>query len=259
MGKQSGQALLIVVLTMVVALTVGLSVVSRSITNVRISTSEEESQRAFSAAEAGVEELLKSGAASAADTLPNQAIYNARAIAVSSPTEFLVPGTANKDEAVQVWLSNYPDYASPYSGQITIYWGDPAEICNNVAAIEAIILSGSTTSPTINRYLLDPCSRGNNFTLVSGGAGAVQGVNFGHSYLISVTNGLIMRMIPLYKSTNIAVKGNVVLPSQGKDIESTGEFTSAGQKVVRKIRVFQSHPSLPSIFDHAIFSGTSLP
>ena len=58
MGER-GQALLIVLLVMTVALTVGLSVATRTIVNVRITTQEEQSQRAFSAAEAGIEETLR--------------------------------------------------------------------------------------------------------------------------------------------------------------------------------------------------------
>ena len=60
--SQKGQALLIVVLAMVVALTVGLSVVSRSITNLKNSQQEIDSQKALSAAEAGVELAIKNGA-----------------------------------------------------------------------------------------------------------------------------------------------------------------------------------------------------
>src|SRR5690242_8662448 len=58
---EAGQALLIVVLVMVIALTVGLSLASRSITNLRNSTDEANSQAAFSAAEAGVEQAVKLG------------------------------------------------------------------------------------------------------------------------------------------------------------------------------------------------------
>src|SRR3972149_5804868 len=56
--NQSGQALLLVFLVMAVMLTLVLSVASRSVTEVLITTSEEDSLRAFSAAEAGIEEAL---------------------------------------------------------------------------------------------------------------------------------------------------------------------------------------------------------
>ena len=56
--SQSGQALLIVLLSMAVILTVVLSFASKSITEVSITSYEEDALRAFSAAEAGVEKAL---------------------------------------------------------------------------------------------------------------------------------------------------------------------------------------------------------
>ncbi|MDP2632311.1 MAG: hypothetical protein Q8P25_01150, partial [Candidatus Curtissbacteria bacterium] len=58
MKRRSGQILILVLLVVVVALAVGLSVASRNITNIRTSTQTEQSQRAFSAAEGGVEDVL---------------------------------------------------------------------------------------------------------------------------------------------------------------------------------------------------------
>ena len=55
---QSGQALLIVLLGMAVVLTMVLSVVSRSVTDIQLTTRDDEALRAFSAAEAGVEQAL---------------------------------------------------------------------------------------------------------------------------------------------------------------------------------------------------------
>lgn len=56
--RQAGQALLIVLLSMAVVLTIVLSVFSNSVTDIAVTTSEAESLRAFSAAEAGVEKAL---------------------------------------------------------------------------------------------------------------------------------------------------------------------------------------------------------
>lgn len=56
--NQSGQALLIVLLVMAVVLTVALSSVSRSVSDISTSEIEEDSSRAFSAAEAGIEQAL---------------------------------------------------------------------------------------------------------------------------------------------------------------------------------------------------------
>ena len=50
---ESGQALLLVLLGMAVVLTIVLSILSRSVTDIAVTSREEEALRAFSAAEAG--------------------------------------------------------------------------------------------------------------------------------------------------------------------------------------------------------------
>ena len=56
--KDTGQIIIILLLVMVVALAIGLSVVGRSINDISTSTNTENSSRAFSAAEAGIEKIL---------------------------------------------------------------------------------------------------------------------------------------------------------------------------------------------------------
>lgn len=57
--SRPGQAALIVTLVVIVGLTVAVAVISRSVTDVGVSTQEEEKARSFSAAEAGVEDALR--------------------------------------------------------------------------------------------------------------------------------------------------------------------------------------------------------
>lgn len=262
--RESGQALLIVVLTMIVALTVGLSVVSRTITTIKTSTAEDESSRAFAAAEAGIEEALKSGVSIGSNlspqTLPNNAKYFSTITASGVSTEYVVPSPILKDDVIQIWLSNYPDFSGKYSGTLTLHWGDPGGSCNDVPALEVIIFSGADiTNPSLTRYALDPCSRGNNFTLASGGGGTVGGVSFRNSYTLpAITNGIIARIVSRYKTAKIAAVGTTPLPSQGQEVTSTGIVSSGEQEIVRKVRVFRSFPSLPGLFDWALFSGTNL-
>jgi hypothetical protein len=56
--KESGQALLIILLVMSIVLTVVLSIIARSVTDIGISKYQDSSIRAFSAAEAGVERAI---------------------------------------------------------------------------------------------------------------------------------------------------------------------------------------------------------
>ena len=55
---KSGQALLVVLLMLGVALTIGISIASRSTTEVEISTTQQEAARALEAAETGIEKAL---------------------------------------------------------------------------------------------------------------------------------------------------------------------------------------------------------
>ncbi|KKT82379.1 MAG: hypothetical protein UW79_C0007G0001, partial [Candidatus Yanofskybacteria bacterium GW2011_GWA2_44_9] len=58
MKRGQGQVIIILLLVVVIALGVGLTVVGRSITEISTSTKTEDSTRAFSAAEAGIERAL---------------------------------------------------------------------------------------------------------------------------------------------------------------------------------------------------------
>lgn len=277
--SDSGQALLIVVLVMVVSLTIGLSVVSRSITNLRITKEEEQSQRAFSAAEAGVEQALKTGVDIADQKLENDAtIKEVKVTSVGGVSTFLLNGgnVVPKDEGSDVWLSDNPGYGNPKSPEhFSIYWGSESDDCTTSApaAIEAVLISGNKNNPSSTRYAFDPCSRGNNFTPIP--AADIGSFDIGGKTLkyrtpiqandrIKVNNGLILRIIPLYANTVVGIDtcnpsgncndddgNNNILPLQAKKIESTGTSGTT----TRKITVFQGFPKLPSqFFQYILFA-----
>jgi hypothetical protein len=263
-----GQMLLIVVLVMVVILTVGLSAATRTITNIRVSTDEEDSERAFSAAEAGLEQALGRNIG-VSGTLDNTSNYNTT-IAQLSGVEFLLNNNLPilKDEAVDIWLSTYPSYTVPYyTGNMTIYWGAASDACNTLesnntmAALDIVVITGSTANPVATHYPVDPCPQrrnDNNFGNAVMGGGNVSGKNYAYRTTINVTNGLIARIIPLYSATPIGVKGCNsggggcnALPSQGTVIQSTGTSENAQRKIVN----FQSYPKLPpEIFPFVLFA-----
>lgn len=268
---QTGQALLIVVLIMVVGLTVGLSLAARSITNLRITTEEENSQRAFSAAEAGIERVLKTGSGISGVQLGNNATIENATILSSSSTEFLFNGgnPVPQDIGADLWLSDYSDnpsaiYLNPYplgggTRNIRFYWGISSIRCA-VPALEIIIISGNLSTPLATRYAYDVCGgrRGqNNFSSGVDIGGTVLGTTFFfRTQDIPITRGRIAKVIPLYGDTKIAVTvgGPPPLPSlppQGKMIESTG----VSGDTTRKISVFQGFPSIPTeLFAYVLFS-----
>lgn len=255
--------LLVVVLTMIVALTVGLSVAARTITNLKISKQNEESQRAFQAAEAGVEQSLQSSQGTSSLQFSNNAKYTTNAT-ISQGASFLLNGgdKVDQDTGIDVWLSTYPDFSNPVSGNITFYWTtsnqtscDTSGGASVVPALEIVVLSGSKISPTLTKYFYDACAnrRANNFASTPGSGGALDGETFASAVTITVSNGIIVRVVPIYNSGKMGVAGagGLVLPSQGTVVESVG---TSGE-TVRKVKYFSSHPQIPlEIFPYSIIS-----
>lgn len=241
--NQRGQALLIVVLVMVVSLTVALSVVSRSITNLRISADEESSQRAFSAAEAGIEKALSGvcplGNCSGDFNADNKTAFNTIISFVEGKKAFFLnngnPESVDinnlnavaKDDGADVWLVDHSsDESINFSSgwhvfgtdeRITVYWNavTASETCgkiNPTPAIEIIAVLGSNIYPKITRYGFDPCNSSrrteNKFTS-PGLGGIVLGKTFNYSATIPIPRltGITIRVIPLYADAVIAVKG----------------------------------------------------
>ena len=274
--SQKGQALLIVVLVMVVALTVTLSLVSRSVVDLKTSTDQADSQRAIAAAEAGAEQAIKANTNipnvpignGSTNNLDNTA-YKATITQVAGSAPFLVNGgnLINKDEGAYIWLST-PTYNSsnsfsdPWSGKVTINWGEDNSIACNNAALEITVLSGTKLVPVLTRYAFDPCSdrvtnavSGNHFTLVSASAKTTVGTkSFYYQTIISITNGFLVNVNPIYHSAYIGVKGSVALPVQGSIITSSGS-SRGSSSVIRKITVFQGYPQQPAeLFPYSILS-----
>lgn len=267
---ESGQILLIVTLTMVVALTVGLSIVSRVITNLKTSKQNEESQRAFQAAQAGIEKALRSNTDIATTQFSNNTAtqFSAKVNKTTSAYIKLNAGDpVSQDLGIDVLLSQNQDFTGTlYTGTMMLYWGDPVSQTNcasgsgfsSVPAIEVIILSGLKSDPSLSKYFYDGCLRGNGATAVTPGTYSV--VSLGESYrfnatLPAVTSGLLMKVVPVYNSTKVAlVSGNGIgqaFSNQGTTIISTGQSGDT----TRKFQYFSAYPQTPpEIFQYAIMA-----
>jgi hypothetical protein len=283
-NSQKGQMLLIVVLVMVVALSVGLSIASRSITNLRITSEQANSQKAFTAAESGIEEAIKihppgsaisNGPVIANEDLGNNANISQVDIQEISNTADILINNGNflgQDDGADIWLTTYNSdpaklYLPPYwSGNLTIYWGSSADVCsatasqNTQSAIELIVMSGTRTAPQLNRYGFDACTsparqQTNHFTLASVGTYTLSTTDgtktFHYSATVpAITNGLIARIIPLYAGTKIWVHATTPFPSQGRIVTATG----TSDTTTRKVSYFQGYETLPSEFFYSVFS-----
>lgn len=258
--NQKGQALLIIVLVMVVALTVGLSVASRTIINLRNTQEQVSSQKALSAAEAGVQQALKNSA-NVAGNFAGNTTYNTTIGQVLGTSPFLLNGGnfLPKNDAIYVWITPYSTisanlWQTPWNGNLTLYWGDTSGECNN-AAIEVAVISGDRSNPVLTRYAFDPCParRGNNnFQAATAGLTTIAGKGLSYRSVISITNGLLVRVNPIYSSSYVGAGGSVALPPQGSIITSTGISDSTTQ---RKVTVYQGYPEIPAeVFPYTLFS-----
>lgn len=266
--NQKGQSLLIVVLVMVVALTVGLAVVARSIVNLKNSQQEVGSQQALSAAEAGVEQSIKSGVGIDTGTFSTSTTYKTVVNQVSGATDFLLNGNnkVSQDDAMYIWLTPYSPsdqsqlFQTTWSGNLNIYWGNDANACNN-AALEIAVVWNTKANPKVTRYTYDLCSARvlkNHFTQATSANKSISGIMLlnSNNTTIPVTNGFLVRVVPLYADSYIGVSSinadpNKSLPTQGSIITSTG---TTGNNIQRKLDVFQGYPEIPAeLFPFSLF------
>jgi len=255
--RNSGQALLVILLIMAVALTIGLAVTSRTVTDVEISGKTEEAARAFSAAEAGIEEALV-GIGTGTFTNPPDfgegVSYTSEKSDLGVGTEFVFPEVA-VGEIKTLYLANYgtggtltPSYAG---GSIDLCWE------NVEAAIEATLYYDSG-GYKVARYAVDAkVDRDPDNYFEEPDSGGCAGLTYKKTLVFP--DGVIplfLRVRVLYVSTRVGVSAAAgsALPAQGVKIVSTG---LAGTST-RKVEVIRMHPAPPGIFDFLLYSESDL-
>jgi hypothetical protein len=276
-----GQALLLILLIITVVTTVGLSTVSRSVSDISISTKQEESLRAFSAAEAGVEELLisnethKEEVVDSTPDLPGEASYNADVAGFpESSSEYLYPLDVAMGDTATIWFVSHDDNGNILScspsncfrgSRVELHWGIPG---TDPSAVEVSLLYTSSGGRySISRVAYDPRSRICSGCSPSSSKHTFAGESFSYRQRIDLRSDMgtrssdtpiLLKVRMLYNSDSdqrLAVNAiGGTLPAQGKKIESTGSSGDSN----RKIRVFELYPDIPSIFDSAVFSATGI-
>jgi hypothetical protein len=273
--KSSGQAVLLVILGMAVVLTIVLSVVSRTVTDVSISEVEENSSKAFSAAEAGIERLLIGETNISGEQLGNNAlIESAQALPLGEGLDhFDFTDTYNNGDVANIWFVSHTDDGK------NLTCSPPTKPCfggnsfkllwNEDAAIEVSVYydpTGNSLSSTpsfsgvrVKRFAFDPNSsrRGNNnFSATDIGED-----DYSHSSgdisLSGLTNPLFARVRFLYESSfgfGVKVPSGTTLPSQGRLLISRGSAEGA----TRQVEVHDYYRSPVGIFEAGLVSPGSL-
>jgi len=289
--RSDGQALVLVLLFLAVVLTLVLYILSRTVTGLAISTGNEDSVRAFSAAEAGIERGLVVGQSYTDPTLN----YTSSVTDVAEgSTNYVYPLSLSSGDSATIWFvahdpsNNYALICSAskpcFTGKtVRVCWGNPGTP-NSVSTTPAVEFSifyestpGSLSTIRIARVALDPFAGRtppNNFSSPDAGTCTIGGESFEFKKTINLStlgiavgsyntqNGLQFGRLRILYNTDIAQKvgfdvnyaGNTLLPSQGSQIDSTG---TAGVSN-RRLSVFQGWPEPPFVFDFAIYSSTGL-
>ena len=275
-----GQIVLITLLVLAIATTVALSLISRTTNDASITRDVEESSRAFSAAEAGIEEALQSASGTnGAVTLAAGVTYSVNVSTMSGALGlYELPKKTLQGNTETIWLVNHdqstgsiietPTYTAP---SISVCWSKKSS--TEVPALIATLLYKKSGVYKTVKTVYDPDSvsrsPSNNFSgsFTAGGCGGTTGTDYKATItfsslnlsepIVPTTDTLIaLRLRPAYYDTKLFVDaGAEVLPAQGYVIESTGT-TVGGTN--RKIIVYQQYRSPSTIFDAALYSEGAL-
>lgn len=295
--KSGGQALVLVLLSLAVVLTLVLFILSRSITDIAVSSRQEESVRAFSAAEAGIERSLVVGVGSSQDI--GDANYTSLVSSYAEDSsDFVYPINLAPGDTFTTWLSAhdadgnmlcdayhacFSSTAAATSTFLKVCWGQPGT-SNSADTTPAVELSvfyettpGNAATTRIGRVTADPYSSrasGTGFDVATTSACDVSGVSYAFQKTVTYSDlgipssafgtegGLKFIRTRMFYNSDVNQPIAITVNFAGNStLPSQGQsITSTGVsgESNRKIDVFQGWPEVPSAFDYAIYSSSGL-
>ena len=285
-SAQKGQALVIILLVLAVASTIGISLASRSVTDISITNKERESARAFSAAEAGIEEILIGGSISG--TLGGGEKFDVTLGVTGNSTDYLWPDNISAGDTVGLWLIGHGtgvtvvcDATHPcFTGSsIKVCWGEPGSPSDQAqtpaiyTSIIYLTTPGNYSTARVARITSDPNSArraSNNFSGPPDFSCAIGGKSFAWGQTIdfaslgipasvyNTVNGLQTARVRMVYNTSVphpvGFQAATAFPIQGIKLISTGTAESS----TRKIELFNTFAAFPPIFDFGVFPGGAI-
>lgn len=256
-NKQTGQVAIIILLLMVVLLTVGLSLASRTTQDLFLSQQESESARVFNAAEVGIEDALTQDFSSITGTvqLPDTNIVPDVTTETTITPENSVSTQIVEGAALEVNLAGY-------TGNMTINWGQENATCNTdvtnpgVASLLVSIYYEDAGTTKVIHEALTPCDRNPPDDFFT--AGITDGEPGYHSqYTIDPpANPHFARVRAVYDGTTLKVDGSGSFPVQSFVIRASAT-TDVGEES-RTVAVDRSLSGAPAIMDFAVYSGQDI-
>ncbi len=277
---QKGQVLAVVLLILGVVATVALSVASRSVTEIRVSTTQDESSRALEAAEIGLERYIGDLSIPApghkVDVPDINAGYYIPSVDTGGGEKFYkVP---YKLVAGDVATIDMPGCTGPACSQLDVCWGDVASAQDPKIEVSFfyVMQDGANLGRmAVRRIGFDHAGLYSGF--LSGGINHTDDCNTGEDLKYRTRIGLMndnpgnvdlglgvnkllfvrIRMLgngSTPEPISVLITGGSNIPTQGGEIVAVGESGESVQKVRANVQLWD----LPPMFDSAMFSGTSL-
>lgn len=296
--NQAGQALLIVLLSMAVVLTIVLSIISYSVTDIAVTTQESEALRAFSAAEAGVEKALV--ALTAQSGTFGLDSFDAQVSSVAEGTQsFNYPLEVSGGDSANLWFVSHDASDNPSCSDVTkpcftgsrmrVCWGEEGSSAS-LATTPAIELSiyyssppvagGSYSGMRIGRATYDPNSsrRGSNsFASPDSTAGCtIDGRSYAFMKLVDfpglgipaasygARNGLQFAHVRFLYNTDpesIGFDFSNIAGSGNTTLPSQGKkvnSTGTAGEATRLVEVYKLYSDLVGAFEGSVISSTGV-
>lgn len=293
MLKQKGQVVLILILIMTVALSIGLSIVQKSLVDVSTASKVEQSSRAFSAAEAGIEKVLQPGGTCFGNCINFTENSSKASVSGVSLIPYIQPPSIiqdalelpplAKEDVAQVWLADYNSVSNPPTAgyaqnTLDIYWGNSS---TDKAAIEVTLVYYNGATYQSAKWFIDNESASSSRNPANG----FDTVNCPGTYTFpkntyqckktldfnSIKTAkpaavwMLIRVRLLYNSSSqpIAVQSSVICPAGAASCTAYSlppqarSITSTGVsgETQRKVTLFQLNKVVSPLFDYAIFSA----
>jgi len=240
--SSSGQIGLVVLLITAVVLTIGISTATQSIIETKTARQETESTQTFNAAEQGVEQALSQLNPDMSENQTFTVDGHDVNVQVQKLTNNFVTTLLNGN-SMQLDLTNVTN--------ISLSWSVASECNTRAALIVAFVGAGQ-----IERYAYGSDCGGSPRSDGFSGLNCTATDCSVNSISVPV-GATIARIKAVYNDTNVttALTSPGDLPVQGYLVSS--KATRQGSEEIRQIQVRKPVAALPSIFDYALFSGTS--
>lgn len=251
-SRQSGQVAIVILLIMVVLLTVGLSLASRTTQEVFLSQQEAESTRVFNAAESGIEDALSQdfSAISAQTELSDVGITDVTTSTIITP-QGVLETRINEGATAHLDLNGLAA-GSP----IVIEWSKQSGCDNSASIIATTYYDDAGTTKAVHDAFgpVSPCSGSrdtDDFTQESTSVG-----DYIYNHTINIpADSLFMRIKAVYEDAPVRITG-AEASNQFFVIRAEADNDLGSEN--RAIEVGRGLSTAPSFMDYAVYSGGAL-